>query len=266
MKFIWIIQDSKGKHFNWTELYKSVINCGSCAVYVSIDQISLYKLPAGYTPIVIGGDDYLNMATKNSSLRKGIFNDEVFFCVDSYMKLWKHDYLNYDTKIVSITNLSAEKPPFFIRPLKDDKSIDGHVVNTFEEIRKIQLQFNKENCLFCVSSVKNINKEWRAVIISNRVVNICRYAVISESSISTQDLPTEMIEFVEMCCQNITNAPLVWVIDIAEYHQKYYVLECNIFNASNYYDCDRQSIVVAVEEALREREKFNLMPLCSLDL
>ncbi len=45
--------------------------------------------------------------------------------------------------------------------------------------------------------------------------------------------------------------PIVWVLDVIEYRKKYYVLECNIFNASNYYDCDRNSIVLAVEKALR---------------
>lgn len=233
MKYIWIIQDSSGKHFNWTELYESAIKCGSYAVYVPIEQIEFYQLPYGYIPIVIGGDDYLHFASKNSNLCKGIFNDELFFSVGSYMQLWKHDYLNYDTKTISCASLSEEEPPFFIRPLKDDKSLDGHVVKTYEEIQNIQLQFNKEDFLFCVSSVKDIKKEWRAVIVNNRVVNICRYAVAYQSSISIEDLPTEMIEFVERCCQNISNAPLVWVLDVAEHHQKYYVLECNIFNASN---------------------------------
>lgn len=257
MKFIWIIQDSDGKHFNWTELYRSVIKCNSHAIYVSIDQIRFYKPPAGYTPIVIGGDDYLEIAANNLSLRKGVFNDESFFCVNSYIKLWKHDYLNFDTKIVSTDSLSKEKTPFFVRPLKDDKAIDGHIVTTFEEIQKIQLQLNKDKCLLCVSSVKDVKKEWRVIISNNRVINICRYAVASKSSVSTKDLPVKMMEFVERCCQNVFDAPLVWVLDIAEHYHKYYVLECNVFNACNYYDCDRTAIVFAVEEALRRKEKFD---------
>lgn len=142
MKFIWIIQDSRGKHFNWTELYKSVIKCGSCAVYVPIEKIESFRLPDGFVPIVIGGDDYLHYAFKNSQLRKGIFNNESFFCVGNYKELWRCDYLNYDTKIIPCDNLNQEKPPFFIRPFQDDKSFDGHVVKTYEEIRNIQLQLS----------------------------------------------------------------------------------------------------------------------------
>lgn len=254
MKFIWIIQDSGGKHFNWTELYKSVIECGSCTVYVPIEKIEFFQLPDGCIPIVVGGDDYLHFASKNQSLCKGIFNDVIFFSVGSYMQLWKYDYLNYDTKTISCDSLNEEELPFFIRPLKDDKSLDGHVVKNYEEIKNIQLQFNKEDCLFCVSSVKSIKKEWRAVIVNNRIVDVCRYAVESQSSISIEDLPTEMIRFVEMSCRNISNAPLAWILDVVEYHQRYYVLECNIFNASNYYDCNRKAIVLAVEEALRSCE------------
>ena len=251
MKFIWIIQDSGGKHFNWTELYKSVMECNSYALYVPIEQISFFQLPDGYIPIVIGGDDYLFLASKNPDLYKGIFNNALFFSVGNYMKLWKHNYLNYNTKVISSDILNEEKPPFFIRPFKDDKTIDGHVVRTREEIQDIQLQFGKEECLFCISSVKNISKEWRAVIVNSHIVNICRYAVESQSSVSIEDLPLEMISFAEMCCRDIPEAPLAWVLDVVEYHQKYYVLECNIFNASNYYDCDRKMIVSTVEEALR---------------
>jgi len=43
-------------------------------------------------------------------------------------------------------------------------------------------------------------------------------------------------------------------MDIAESNNNYYVLECNIFNASNFYDCNRRKIVVDLENAISIKE------------
>ena len=41
---LWVIQDSNGKHYNWTELYKAAFSVGSNTVYVLIDFVSEYKV------------------------------------------------------------------------------------------------------------------------------------------------------------------------------------------------------------------------------
>ena len=249
MKFIWVIQDSYGKHYNWTELYKNVMICGSTAIYIPLEQVRHFKIQNDYIPIVIGGDDYLLLAYENKTLYKGVFNDNTFFRVDNYMAVWKHDYLNWDTKIVPCENLHLEELPFFIRPIQDDKSLDGHVVHTYSEIQNIQLAFNK-NSSFCVSTVKAIHKEWRAVIVNGNIVSVCRYAIDLQTSVSIEDVPKKMLEFVKKRI-SVSNAPLAWVLDVAEYNDKYFVLECNIFNASNFYDCDRKAIILAIEKSLQ---------------
>ena len=43
-------------------------------------------------------------------------------------------------------------------------------------------------------------------------------------------------------------------MDIAESNNNYYVLEYNIFNASNFYDCNRRKIVVDLENAISIKE------------
>lgn len=101
MKFIWIIQDSCEKHYNWTELYKCVALCGSEAVYIPLERVQYFHLQKGYVPVVIGGDDYLALASENIMLRSGIYYNDAFFNVNNYIKLWKHNYLNCDAKIVT---------------------------------------------------------------------------------------------------------------------------------------------------------------------
>ena len=249
MNFIWVIQDSFGKHYNWTEIYHSVAVCGSKAVNIPLEQVKSFHSPKGYIPIVIGGDDYLALASENKRLRSGIFNDDAFFNVDNYIKLWGYDYLNYDSKIITFESLTPHDIPFFIRPLRDDKSLDGQVVNTEYEFLNIQSLFKKSGVFFCVSTIKNIHREWRAVIVNRIVVSVCRYAVNHQSSVSQEDIPDKLLLFIKSHC-NIISAPIAWVMDIAECQGHYFVLECNIFNASNFYDCDRKAIVSAVETSL----------------
>ena len=246
MKHIWIIQDSCGKHYNWIELYNSVTLCGSQAVYVPLGEVQNYELDKDSIPIIIGGDDYLQLASKNDLLRRGIWGNSEFFSVSQYIKTWNHDYLNCDTKIVTTENLMYQALPFFIRPLLDDKSIDGQIIRSEHDLQIIRSKCN-DDCLFCVSSVKSINKEWRAIIVNRSVVSVCRYAEGYKMSVSKTDVPLELKRFVESHC-GIAQAPLVWVMDVAEFNERYYVLECNTFNASNLYDCDRKAIVAAIEK------------------
>ena len=250
MKFIWIIQDSCEKHYNWTELYKCVALCGSEAVYIPMERAQYFHLQKGYVPVVIGGDDYLALASENIMLRSGIYYNDAFFNVNNYIKLWKHNYLNCDAKIVTSESLSQHDFPFFIRPLRDDKSLDGQVVNTEYELLNIQSFFYNSGTYFCVSAIKNIHREWRAVIVNKIVVSVCRYAVDHQTSVSQEDVPDKLLLFIKSHC-NIISAPMAWVMDIAECQDHFFVLECNIFNASNFYDCDRKGIVSAVETSLQ---------------
>lgn len=253
MQCLWVIQDSNGKHYNWTELYKAAFSVGSNAVYVPIDFVSEYKVEKNTHPIVIGGDDYLNCANKNVDLKNGIFIAPVFFNVPNYMRLWQKKYLNWDTRFINSADVSNIECPFFIRPMHDDKYIDGQVIESNKKISYLQSLFVKEqNHILCVSSVKKLSREWRAVIVQNKVVAVCRYAKNAISAVSAIDVPTHVMSFIQVNCQ-IKNAPNAWVMDVAEYHDELFVLECNIFNASNFYDCDRLTIIKAVEKSLNKK-------------
>lgn len=252
MQCLWIIQDSNGKHYNWTELYRAAFSVGSNAVYVPIDFISEYKVKNDTQPIVIGGDDYLTCAKENIMVKNGIFIAPTFFNVDHYMRSWQKKYLNWDTKFVKSTDISKLKYPFFLRPMHDDKYIDGQVVKSNLKLNQLQSLFvNECERTLCVSSVKQLSREWRAVIVQNKVITVCRYAMNTVNSVSVIDVPSRVMSFIQENCL-IKDAPIAWVMDIAEYRGELFVLECNIFNASNFYDCDRGAIVKAVESSLRQ--------------
>lgn len=252
-KFIWIIQDSNEKHYNWTELYKAVTELNSNANYVSLAEIENFIPPSRYKPIIIGGDDFIERATQNPLVKEGIYLNNSFFRVDTYVDLFGDKYLNFDIKYVSINELMSLKDfVFFARPLYDNKCFDGGVICDYNQIKNIFCQCKScshfgEKCI-CFSSVKSISAEWRAVIINGKISEICCYL---PDKINT-NIPDTLTEFCNKC---ISKAPdlIAWVMDIAESNNNYYVLECNIFNASSFYDCNRYKIVKDLENILSSK-------------
>lgn len=247
--FIWIIQDSNEKHYNWTELYKAVIELNSYAEYIKLDEIENFVPPSVSKPIIIGGDDFIERAIRNPLIKEGIYSNISFFRVDTYVDLFGNRYLNSDTKYVSINELmSIENFDFFARPLYDNKCFNGGVIYDYNQIKKIFSHCKNcshfgENCI-CISSIKSISAEWRAVIINGKISDICCY---SPANIH-RNAPAFLTDFCQKCIIEAPNLK-AWVIDIAESNGDYYVLECNIFNASNFYNCNRYKIVKDLEKA-----------------
>ena len=159
MNYLWIIQDSNGKHYNWTELFRSVNSSNSKAIFVAISKIQSFSIPPDVYSIIIGGDDYLLLAKKNPSYKNGIFDNPDFFNVINYLNTWKDKYLNFDTKLVLMSELKQTKYPIFIRPINDDKSFDGKIINAESDLEELENlhYYNK----ICVASAKTITREWR---------------------------------------------------------------------------------------------------------
>ena len=254
MEFLWIIQDSKGQHYNWIELAKSIDNVGSRYVFFDKEKLNKFQIYNEYYPIIIGGDDFIEAARKNTKLDRGIFSSEAFFRVDSYAKKWGNEYLNHDVRFVSYDELLfMDNKRFFIRPILDNKCFDGHIIEKKQTIEKIVAKcegckYRKTRCI-CISPVKSIKKEWRAVIINEIPVTICRYLNDGKREVSQTDVPSSLREFCVKKSSNC-NAPVAWIMDVAEVENMYFVLECNIFNASNFYDCNREKIVCSLERPL----------------
>lgn len=257
MKFMWIIQDSQGKHYNWTELYRAVNTSGSSAIYMTISQLTEMQLFGDCFPIVIGGDDFLDKALDVKALRNGVFNDENFFRVDSYIRIWRERYLNCDSLLIFPNEVSQyANLGYFCRPLYDVKCFDGQIVTDKLNLERL-CEFcchRGERCV-CISSTKNIKKEWRAVIVDNEPVSICRYLKDGVRTVSSTDIPDSLVSFCSEYCK-YEHSPIAWVMDIALVSNKYFLLECNIFNASNFYDCNRTLIVKSLENSLQKKYSF----------
>lgn len=252
-QFIWIIQSSGEKHYNWVQLRKAAAELNSGAIYVPLNEIENFAPPYKFRPIIIGGDDFIEKANKNPPLKDGIFLCDSFFRVDSYVNLFGDKYLNSDTKYISAKEAVSKKiTGFFARPLYDNKCFDGGIIGSDSKTKEIfkrckSCQHYEEKCI-CISSMKRITAEWRTVIISGKISAICRYLPKRDG----ENISAALIEFCNKC---ISKAPdlAAWVMDIAESNGNYYVLECNVFNASNFYSCNRHKIVEDLEKSLSHK-------------
>lgn len=245
-KIMWIIQESGGKHYNWVELMRAVKDNNSLGMFCTIDDLKNVK--NNYFNIVIGGDDFLEEAQKNLILKVGIFQDIEFFNMKNYKKIWEDKFLNYNFQEIRINELGQIKPgEYFIRPLEDDKKFDGGVYRLPEDYSKIcKDNIENDKSFICINKVLNIDLEWRAVIINNKLVTICQYAEKSKTNVGKNNIPKSLVEF---CMKQIefVGGPIAWIMDIALVNDEYKIIECNIFNASNYYDCNRDQIVKVLE-------------------
>ena len=98
---------------------------------------------------------------------------------------------------------------------------------------------------FVLSSPKNIGKEWRNFIVRGKVISSCRYRFWGELSVDEDDVPDGMKRFVEALC-NIFTPHDVFIMDVCECEGKYFVIECNCFNGSGFYNNDLSKIVNSV--------------------
>ena len=250
----WIIQDSGGKHYNWTALYSAVISTGGSAEYCQLEKIKEYKSSA-QPSIIFGGEDFLTAALDNKNLYCVIFHDNDFFRVDNYIKIWGNDYLNYDTFFYNPKGTYTRKEgDFFVRPLLDTKCFDGGIYHVVDG-----KAFRFEQCVHCIenttcmcfSEVKSVNTEWRVVIVLDKIVSVCQYAVNGVTCVDETNIPNEVFRFAEKIIKKARSfSPRAWVLDVAFTNIGYKVIEANLFNASNLYNCDREAIVRSIEDIL----------------
>jgi hypothetical protein len=223
-------------------------------------------------PLIVASDSFkvfygsttlmLN-AYNSKQYSQGVFYNDSF-TMQNYLKQWGDKMLNSDaiiTKLLDFVNHSNDlNTTYFIRPNEDNKAFSG-VVMSFKELR----EFNKEikdsgnphfpaDMVIAASKPKHIVKEWRNFIVNKEVISACRYAKNNKLDVSADDVPVEMIKFTEAACRQYTPHD-IFVIDIGLVNEKYYIIECNCFNGTGFYDNDIKKIVTAINRFLNKNLK-----------
>jgi hypothetical protein len=99
-----------------------------------------------------------------------------------------------------------------------------------------------------VATPQPISREWRAVVIGDRVVSGSQYAVGGERAITT-DFPSEVRLFVETILSEVRWRPdPAFMLDVCESAGQLRLVELNSFSASWLYRCELLPVVQAASD------------------
>lgn len=210
---------------------------------ISTDKIINQSFLKDFKSIFLYGSKYFVKEFKEYSF------DTDFLDYNNYFELLKEDMLNNDIVIGTLKDLNPKEEVFFIRPLKNNKTINGQVI-TNEEFLKLKESFYLtepciyDNELFLVSSIKDIKEEYRFFILDKKIIGMSSYSPNRELLISN-----DLIRYVE---QKMKQIPIdAYVIDIAiNQDDSYKIIEFNNINASGIYNIDLNVFIKEINKYL----------------
>lgn len=208
--------------------------------------------------IFYGSTTLMLNAYNDPRFSKGVFYN-YSFNMANYLKQWKERMLNNDALITTFEIFSKQDhdplSEWFVRPNSDAKGFSGTIM-TFERIKSFTKEietFNNphltSNTLIAISSPKKIIKEWRSFVVDGNVISSTRYLQNDRLDISTEDVPHDLNGFIEDSYK-LYFPHEIFVIDTALFNDNYYIVECNCFNGTGFYDHDIIEIIRAINNFL----------------
>lgn len=191
---------------------------------------------------------------------KGIIcNWKKFLCSEyygpfsDYLLNWPCSFTSYG-EVSSIFDTYENNGHIFLRPDAGDKSFTGEVLNR-QELEKHRGEYNNlwtNNLSVVIAKPYNIDREFRVVVIGDKAVSASQYKkrVISNLELEVERIPPThgVYSWVDDMLKVVKYRPdPIFVIDVAEYNNRYYVLELNSFTCSGLYDCDPLPIIQGMQ-------------------
>lgn len=107
--------------------------------------------------------------------------------------------------------------------------------------------------LVVIAAPRTIGREWRLVVVGDRVITGSQYAVGGERRI-TPDCPAPVINFAESMLRTVAWRPdPAFMLDVCESDGQLRLVELNSFSGSWLYACDLASVVAAASD---QAERF----------
>jgi hypothetical protein len=102
--------------------------------------------------------------------------------------------------------------------------------------------------LVVIASPQHISREWRLVVIADRIVSGSQYAVGGERAIAA-DFPSEVRAFAETMLSEVRWRPdPAFMLDVCESAGRLWLVELNSFSGSWLYRCELPAVVSAASE------------------
>lgn len=254
----WVIQRNLT---NTDDLNTLKLGCDKTGVqYTEIDIIpftdQLPDFSKDKQSIFYGSTTMGQLLYKDRDLYKGYFFDQDSFSIENYFDKWGANMLNHGAMVTSFNELMSKDYEtdklLFIRPDDDSKSFSGEV-KKFSEIRSWYerlKQFDNTtlslNSKIVVSEPYHLRFEWRLWIVNKQVVTASKYREDFRLK-KERGCPQEVIQFAEHRCLEYTPHD-VFVMDICETGDSYFIVECGCLNSAGFYAADIAAIVNSVTD------------------
>lgn len=208
--------------------------------------------------VMVWGSTTLDLVAKNKGWVPGTFLNENFD-----QRIWKTKYptLNDDAEVFEFGSLPVFEGQRFIRPVHDMKVFAGMVIYSgeLEEWKETIQRYSdgyttlRPETPVSLSSVKDIEMEWRFFVVDGKVVSGSRYRHWGLSDHRRIDLSSEPWKFAQEMVNRWQPAE-AFVIDVAALNpfpdsepKPFSVIEVNCINSAGFYACDMSAVISAIE-------------------
>jgi hypothetical protein len=136
----------------------------------------------------------------------------------------------------------------FARPTSCHKLFVGRCIDRESFAASLAPTRYDAETLVVITAPQPIEREWRLVVVADRVVAGSQYAVRGERVI-TPDCPTEVWEFAESMLADVRWRPdPAFMMDVCESAGQLMLVELNSFSGSWLYRCDLSTVVAAASD------------------
>ena len=178
-----------------------------------------------------------------------------------YKDYYKHNLLNYDSKIIRINDKKFfSKEPFFARPTKDTKVFTGQIFDMYsweESVKNALHNANElkkqgfttildENTEVQISTIKDIKKEIRFWIVKGKIITASQYK-LGKRIVLSDIIDKTAYTFCEKMIK-LFELNDAFVMDIALTNDGYKIVECGCINCAGFYVADMQKVIMAIED------------------
>ena len=194
-----------------------------------------------------------------NNLTPGIWTNDNFTEINTITKLQPFA-LNQDVSFMKLCDVSGfldknDLSYIFIKPNTDTKEFAGQVVCTsnFDEWYSEMMStgyLQTDDFIVMVGATHNILKEYRVVVVDGNVCGCSVYKQNGKYHVVASENPL-VISFAEHCAALYSPAD-VFVMDIADTHKGFKVIEYNTFNHAGLYKCHIPTIMKSINDFLEK--------------
>jgi hypothetical protein len=210
--------------------------------------------------IFYGSTTFNKLVSEDENISKGLFFDTAKFSMENYFEKWGSNMLNFGASVTTFAKLmqSGVEPGklLFIRPDDDSKSFAGEVKkfsdiqDWYERLKMFENTNLSLNSKIVVSEPYQLRYEWRLWIVNKKVVASSKYREDFKLK-KEAGCPLAVVDYAEKRCAEYTPHD-VFVMDICQTGDSYYVIECGCMNGAGFYSADIEKIVSCVTSYFHE--------------